>query len=76
MDREDYEVTYLRGMNGQYIISIPEKDLVIVRTGSSVDDKWQNTATEKNDDLVGHRKELPDYIRIGVDLLNQVKEMR
>lgn len=70
----DYEVTYFRGMNGQYIISIPEKDLVIVRTGSAVDDRWENTATEKNDDLVGHRKELPDYIRIGVDLLEQAKK--
>ncbi|MBN4070983.1 serine hydrolase [Crocinitomix catalasitica] len=72
---EKYEVTYLRGMNGQYIISIPEKDLVIVRTGSSVDDKWKNTVTETNDALQGHRKELPDYIHIGVDLLNQVQKM-
>lgn len=72
---EKYEVTYFRGMNGQYILSIPSKDLVIVRTGSSVDEKWgpENTS---NEDLFGHRKETTDYIRIGVDLLNQAKSKR
>lgn len=55
-----FEVTYFRGMSGQYIISIPEKDLVIVRTGSG---------TKPNDN--GHYGELPDYIHIGLDLLSQ-----
>ena len=27
------EFSYLRGHRGQYVISIPEKDLIVVRTG-------------------------------------------
>jgi CubicO group peptidase (beta-lactamase class C family) len=46
-----FEVTYFRGMSGQYIISVPEKDLVIVRTGSGTDPNWQNTDEVKDDAL-------------------------
>ncbi len=64
-----FEVSYFRGMSGQYIISIPSKDLVIVRTGSGTKPNWKNTEKDKNDDLVGHYTELPDYINIGLRLL-------
>lgn len=70
---EDYEVTYFRGLNGQYIFSIPEKQLVIVRTGHNRDDKWENTPPEK-DALEDHPFEVPDYIRIGVDIYKQAKK--
>ncbi|MFD1553063.1 serine hydrolase [Putridiphycobacter roseus] len=66
-----FEVTYFRGMAGQYIISIPSKDLVIVRTGDGTLANWTNTANEKNDALEGHRMELPTYINIGLSILNQ-----
>lgn len=66
-----YEVTYFRGMSGQYIISIPEKDLVIVRTGSGTMPNWQNTEAVKDDDLVGHYQELPTYISIGMSVFAQ-----
>lgn len=66
-----YQVTYFRGMSGQYIISIPSKDLVIVRTGSGTKPNWENTESEKNDALEGHYEELPDYINIGLSILEQ-----
>ena len=67
-----FEVTYFRGMSGQYIISVPEKDLVIVRTGNGTKPNWQNTEEVKNDALEGHYAELPDYINIGLSLSGQV----
>lgn len=66
-----YEVTYFRGMSGQYIISIPDKDLVIVRTGSGTLPNWQNTETKVDDALEGHYQELPAYIAIGMSLYAQ-----
>ncbi|MBK9190615.1 MAG: hypothetical protein IPM77_03425 [Crocinitomicaceae bacterium] len=67
-----YEVTYFRGMRGQYIISIPEKDLVIVRTGGNTEPNWVNTEDKKDDALEGHYQELPKYINIGMSLMAQV----
>lgn len=66
-----YKVSYFRGMSGQYIISIPDKDIVIVRTGSGTRSNWENTETEVNDALEGHYTELPEYINIGLDLVSQ-----
>jgi CubicO group peptidase (beta-lactamase class C family) len=66
-----YEVTYFRGMSGQYIISIPEKDLVIVRTGSGGHPNWKNTEDVIDDALEGHHRELPQYIAIGMTLMAQ-----
>lgn len=66
-----YDVTYFRGMSGQYIISVPEKNLVIVRTGSGTDPNWKNTETIKDDALEGHYQELPAYISIGMSLMAQ-----
>ena len=68
-----YEVTYFRGMSGQYIISIPSKDLVIVRTGSGTLQNWENTETVVDDAFEGHYQELPAYIAIGMSLLAQVE---
>lgn len=68
-----YEVTYYRGILGQYIISIPEFDLVIVRTGSGVADRWVNTPTKTDNDLVGHRTGLPAYISTAMGILAQVQ---
>jgi len=68
-----YEVTYYRGMLGQYIISIPKFDLVIVRTGTGVGQKWINTPNKIDDALEGHRVELPAYITSAMGILAQVK---
>jgi CubicO group peptidase (beta-lactamase class C family) len=64
-----YEVTYFRGMRGQYIISIPSKDLVIVRTGDGTEDQMLG----KNNPQANHRAELPFYIEIGERILNEYK---
>ncbi|MGV6860699.1 MAG: serine hydrolase domain-containing protein [Putridiphycobacter sp.] len=69
-----YEVTYYRGMLGQYIISIPEFELVIVRTGNGVGDRWVNTDKVKDDALEGHRVELPVYISTAMAIYAQAKE--
>jgi hypothetical protein len=68
-----YEVTYFRGMLGQYIISIPEFDLVIVRTGTGVSEKWSNKNGKIDDALEGHRTDLPAYITSALGVLAQVK---
>lgn len=68
-----YEVTYFRGMSGQYIISIPEKDLVIVRLGSGTMPNWENTETVQDDALEGHYQELPAYISMGMNLMTQAQ---
>lgn len=69
MKGRPYEVTYFRGMSGQYIISVPAHDLVIVRTGNGVKGRFE----DGSGDLEGHYLELPDYVDIGMDILNQVK---
>lgn len=69
-----FEVTYFRGMSGQYIISIPSQNLVIVRTGTGTLSNWENTATETNDPLEGHRAETPDYVQIGLTILDEYKK--
>ncbi len=66
----DFEVTYFRGMSGQYIISIPSKDLVIVRTGNGVEENVKDTKKEE-DYLENHRRELPFYINTGLRLLDE-----
>ncbi len=66
-----YEVTYFRGMSGQYIISIPDKDLVIVRTGSGTLKSFANEGKVKDDNLDGHYQELPSYISIGMTIMAQ-----
>ena len=65
-----YEVTYFRGMSGQYIISIPSKDLVIVRTGNGVEDNVIAQSPEE-DAIENHRRETPFYIETGVRLLEE-----
>lgn len=66
-----YEVTYFRGMSGQYIISVPSRDLVIVRTGSGTEENWVNTDKIQDDALEGHRTELPAYVSIGMSIMAQ-----
>ena len=68
-----YEVSYFRGMAGQFIISVPEYDLVIVRTGDGSHGNWKNTDKKKDDALEGHRIELPAYISTGMAIFAQAK---
>jgi len=54
---KDMDIYYARGINGQYIISIPEKDLVIVRLGK------QRGAILNNH----HLKDLYSYIDFALE---------
>jgi len=54
------DIFYARGINGQYIIDIPAKDMVIVRLGQ----KWN-----KNKET-GHHKEFYSYIDAALALGN------
>lgn len=76
-------VYYARGILGQYIISIPSKDLVIVRTGHLRDEKYElehlNEMKEiipeyrKYFERIGHPSDLFHYIDIAYNLLEQKK---
>lgn len=69
-----YEISYFRGMAGQYIISIPKFDLVIVRTGNGTQKNWVNTNQIIDDNLEGHRTELPAYISTALSILTQAQD--
>ena len=69
-----FEVTYFRGMSGQYIISVPSKNLVIVRTGNGVEENRKNTPPEE-DAIENHRNELPFYIETGVRILEEAQKL-
>lgn len=70
-----YEVTYFRGMSGQYIISIPSEDLVIVRTGNGTEGNVTDT-DPSNDHLENHYGELPFYIEVGQRILKEHKTLK
>lgn len=69
----DTPIYYCRGIKGQYIISIPSENLVIVRLGMERKDNFtlpeeQKLPMEKRKELekmVGHPKDFFDYVRIG-----------
>ena len=68
------EVTYFRGMSGQYIISIPSEQLVIVRTGNGTEGNVVETPIEM-DHLENHYAELPFYIEVGLRILKEHKAL-
>jgi CubicO group peptidase (beta-lactamase class C family) len=63
-------ITYCRGLMGQYIISMPKEDLIVVRLGSKrkdnivMPDKSLGKPTKEFLKKVGHPAELFDYIRM------------
>jgi CubicO group peptidase (beta-lactamase class C family) len=63
-------ITYCRGLMGQYIISMPKEDLIVVRLGSKRKDNIElpeRGLNIQNKDFlkkVGHPAELFDYLRI------------
>lgn len=74
-------VYYCRGIRGQYIISIPAKDLVIIRTGSKrapnfviPESQKGNKAYEtKYADYIGHPSDLFQYIGLAKLLEAQLR---
>lgn len=67
------QVNYCRGINGQYIISIPEDDVVIVRVGNKREKNVELDQKRRNDkeymdeiyEKVGHAACLFEYLKIG-----------
>lgn len=63
---KDQTITYCRGIKGQYIISMPKEDLIIVRLGM---ERKENVSLakyhpERTIQKVGHPQDFFDYIRI------------
>lgn len=75
-------VYYCRGIKGQYIITIPEEDLLIIRVGLdrepifNIPENLQNDQTyiEENKFNIGHNTGLFQYIALGKMLASQTKD--
>lgn len=75
-------VYYCRGIKGQYIITIPDEDLVIIRMGEERKDnftipdhlKGDKVYLEENKYNVGHCLGLFQYIALGKMLASQIEE--
>ncbi len=68
-----HPVYYCRGIKGQYIISIPDEQLIVVRTGHKrapdTDPNILKTAnTQENREKIGHPTDLFEYIRMGREI--------
>lgn len=72
------QVNYCRGIKGQYIISIPEDDIVIIRVGEEREKNIELDRSKKgnieymldNHDKIGHAACLFEYLRIGRKIVN------
>lgn len=56
---KDEKIIYFRGILGQYIIVIPSKNLIVVRTGHN-----RGEIIKSEDDKNGHPEDLFEYIKI------------
>lgn len=68
-----HPVYYCRGIKGQYIIAIPDEQLIVVRTGHKrapdTDPKILEKAnTKANREKIGHPSDLFEYIRMGREI--------
>lgn len=63
-------ITYCRGIKGQYIISIPKEDLLIVRLGMKRKDNVSLSKSQKNNNVkkVGHPQDFFEYLRIAREI--------
>ena len=65
-----HPVYYCRGILGQYIITIPEENIIIVRTGFDRNDAATNSPNKKE---IGHPTDLFTYISIANRLVSTTK---
>jgi len=69
----DAQVNYCRGVKGQYVITVPDENLVIVRIGSSKRPNFAFDGSRLDDDSyieenkfkIGHSTGLFDYLKLG-----------
>ena len=67
-----HKIIYARGIKGQYIISIPDLDVVIVRTGHKRLDKAGEENIKAGEDyMIDHPMDLFLYLEIAKELLEQ-----
>lgn len=79
--RDKNPVYYCRGILGQYIISIPHKNLIIVRLGSKRDKNYEIPENKKkdkkfilkNESKVGHPSDLFKIIRLGEEIQKEIE---
>lgn len=73
---------YCRGIRGQYLISIPEENLLIVRLGAKRKPDFEIPENRKNDPVfveqnkskIGHCLGIFEYIALGKNLASQIKD--
>ncbi len=73
-----YNAIYCRGIKGQYIIALPEKNVVIVRLGMRRKDNYEVTNEQKKNVSfmrqaqykIGHPTDFFEFLRIGQDIAN------
>lgn len=74
-------VYYYRGFKGQYILTIPKDNLIIVRLGTEWEANFNIPSTKKNDkkfiaenlDKVGHSMDIMKYIEDAYSVVNKLK---
>jgi len=79
---DENPVVYCRGILGQYIITIPEQQLIIIRLGMKRKDNFTIPEHLKNDQeyvesvkyKVGHCRGLFQYITLGKNLASQIEK--
>ena len=77
----DGQVNYCRGVNGQYIIAIPDENLLIIRLGSKKMQNYLIPEEKKTDEIfveqnkykVGHAKGLFEYISMGKSIRSKTE---
>ncbi|MEJ6599637.1 MAG: serine hydrolase [Crocinitomicaceae bacterium] len=78
----EYPVYYCRGIRGQYLICIPEENLLIVRLGTKrkpdfeIPENRKNAPifVEQNKHKIGHCLGIFEYIALGKNLASQIKD--
>ncbi len=80
-----YPVYYARGILGQYVISIPSQNLIIVRTGHKRDEKYEledfkdmkgiMPEYRKYIERIGHPSDLFHYIDVAYAILEQKESL-
>ena len=78
---DEVQVNYLRGVKGQYIITVPEEDLLIVRLGSYKEPNFELDETQLSDPLyfetnkfkVGHSTSFLEVLKLARSISDKTK---
>ena len=78
---DEVQVNYMRGVKGQYIITVPEEDLLIVRLGSHKEPDFELDETQLSDPLyfetnkfkVGHSTSFLEVLKLARSISDKTK---